>query len=311
MSSTSVNIFIGVDVSKDTLSVARNGKVITIANTRTAIRQFLKTVPEGSYVAMEATNTYHVDLADIAYSFGMRVYVLNPQNAKKYREMTSARGKTDPIDARALASMIEREHDLFRAYKPLPENVRKLQMLIRRRSKIVGVKKQLKSSMKDLKEFGKHLEEILRKCDELIAVIDAAIDRTLEGNADRSRVQSIPGVGAVTSAAMICALERGEFRSADSFTAFFGLDPRPNDSGKHRGRRHISKHGEREGRRLLYVAAMAAVRTCAWIPLYKRLTGRGFSRIQALVSIARRIARTAWSIYTHGTTFRQERLFAA
>ena len=95
---------------------------------------------------------------------------------------------------------------------------------------------------------------------------------------------------------------------ADAFVAFIGLDPRPDDSGKKTGRRRLSKRGDPELRRLLYVAAMSASRTRAWKPLYQRALARGLSRIEALVTLARHIARTAWSIYTHKTNFDPVRL---
>jgi hypothetical protein len=45
-----------------------------------------------------------------------------------------------------------------------------------------------------------------------------------------------------------------------------------------------------------------------WRPLYEHLPGQGLSSTAALVILARRIARTAWSIYTHKTDFDPSRL---
>ena len=108
--------------------------------------------------------------------------------------------------------------------------------------------------------------------------------------------------------ALLCALERFAFAHADSFVAYTGLDPRPDDSGKRQGRRRLSKHGPSELRRLLYNAAMAAVTSRAWKPLYQHHLAKGLARTEALVIIARKIACTAWSIYTHNTTFDPQRI---
>jgi len=85
----------------------------------------------------------------------------------------------------------------------------------------------------------------------------------------RRRLAGIAGVGAVVSAALTPVLERYAFKKADSFVAFLGYDPRPQDSGQKRGRRRPTKRGPSELRRLLYIAAMAAVRTKTWKPLYE------------------------------------------
>ena len=98
-------------------------------------------------------------------------------------------------------------------------------------------------------------------------------------------------------------LEQVPLKSADAFVAFTGLDPRPDDSGQHRGRRRLSKRGPSELRRLLYVAAMSAKKTKVWKPLFEHDRAKGLSSTAALVILARRIARTAWSMYTYKTDF--------
>ena len=56
---------------------------------------------------------------------------------------------------------------------------------------------------------------------------------------------------------------------------------------------------------------MAAAKTKTWKPLYAHYRARGLSTTEALVVLARRIARTAWSIYTHKTDFDPNRLTKA
>ena len=63
-----------------------------------------------------------------------------------------------------------------------------------------------------------------------------------------------------------------------------------------------------ELRRVLFTAAMSAVRTRAWKPIYEAYRHRGLASTAALVMIARRIARTAWSLERHNTVFMPERL---
>ena len=103
-------------------------------------------------------------------------------------------------------------------------------------------------------------------------------------------------------------LERIPFRKADAFVAFIGLDPRANDSGHKTGRRRLSKRGPAELRRLLFNAAMSAIKTNVWKPIYQSYRTQGWSTTASLVIIARKIARTAWSIHHYRTTFNPERI---
>lgn len=66
--------------------------------------------------------------------------------------------------------------------------------------------------------------------------------------------------------------------------------------------------GPAELRRLLYVAAMSAKKKPTWKPLFEHYRAKGLSSTAALVILARRIARTAWSMYTYNTNFDPARL---
>jgi transposase len=303
--------FYGVDVSKDTLDIAYGGKCVQIENTRKAIKSFLKDMPTGSIVAMESTNKYHLLLADSCYAAGMVVYVLNPRVTRHYSEALNMRGSTDKLCAKTICSFIEHHHDSCRVYEPRSADERSLQCLIRRRAKVVGVRVQLLQSISEIKELKSDLDAVVGRIDKMISQIDALIEKQLEGNEGRERISTIKSVGPVTSAVLVSDLDAGNFRSGDAFAAFYGLDPVPNDSGKSKGKRKISKKGHRLGRQVLYMAALSAARSKAWKPIYESLLAKGLTRVQALVCLARKIARTAWSIYTHKTVFQTERLTAA
>ena len=61
-------------------------------------------------------------------------------------------------------------------------------------------------------------------------------------------------------------------------------------------------------RHLLYMAAMAASKTALWKPTYKILRNRGLKSTQALVVLARRIARIAFAMSRSGQLFNPQRL---
>ena len=56
---------------------------------------------------------------------------------------------------------------------------------------------------------------------------------------------------------------------------------------------------------------MSAKKTNAWKPLFEHYRAKGLSSTAALVILARRIARTAWSMYTYKTEFDPARLTKA
>lgn len=235
------------------MDVACDGKLVRIDNTRNAIRSFVKGVPAGSVMAMESTNKYHLAMADLCHAGGVVVYVVNPRMTHHYREALNLRGHTDELDARTICSYIKHHHAALRAYVPKSDDQRRLQSLIRRRSKLTAVRVQLQQSIGDIRELKSDLDAVVKRIDKMIAQIDVMIDKHLEGNEGRERLATIKGVGRVVSAVLVADLDAGQFTSADAFVAFYGIDPAPNDSGKSKGKRKISKKGHRLGRSLLPV----------------------------------------------------------
>ncbi|MFZ6747313.1 IS110 family transposase, partial [Undibacterium sp. JH2W] len=73
--------------------------VRAVANELAALKKFLKQLPPGSSIAMEATGAYHRVLADLAFQMGLHVYVLNPKDTRHYAKGVGARAKTDNVDA--------------------------------------------------------------------------------------------------------------------------------------------------------------------------------------------------------------------
>ncbi|MDZ4104758.1 MAG: transposase, partial [Nitrosomonas sp.] len=183
---------------------------------------------------------------------------------------------------------------------------------IRRRANIVRIKSSLTLTMSNLSGFTAELKAVSNKLDALIAKIDSTMTaiaaHSPQHKEAQQRLQTIAGVGPVVSMALTNTLERVPFRNADAFVAFTGFDPRANDSGNKIGRRRLSKRGPAELRRLLFNAAMAAAKSKAWKPIYEHYRAHGWSTTAALVIIARKIARAAWSIHHYHSTFDPERI---
>jgi transposase len=306
---------IGADVAKDEIVVAcSEGSFPTrkLANQRAALLAFLKNLPAGSRIGMESTGIYHELFANLAYKLGFIVFVLNPKDARHYAKGVGMRGKTDRVDAELLARMIAHEHTKLYAWIPPTPEQHEIARLIKRRAKLSSLRQALGMSLKGVDGFAAELKALRKRFDQVIARIDQRVKELVEANPDRKEhvmhLRTIYGVGPVVSAALVNILERIPLKSADAFVAFTGLDPRPDDSGQHRGKRRLSKRGPSELRRLLYLAALSATKTKTWRQLYEHYRVKGLSSTAELVILARRIARTAWSMFTYKTAFDPGRL---
>ncbi|MBH8611482.1 IS110 family transposase, partial [Pseudomonas mohnii] len=68
---------VGVDVAKNELVIyhAQLDLLKSIANNKSAIKQWLKELPGPVAVAIEATNIYHLEFAELAHAAGCRIYM--------------------------------------------------------------------------------------------------------------------------------------------------------------------------------------------------------------------------------------------
>lgn len=306
---------IGVDVAKDELVVACATNTFvpyTIANRRAELHAWLKSVPQGSRIGLESTGSYHELLADLAYKHGFSVFLLNPRDTRHYAKSVGARAKTDRVDAQIIARYLSREYVHLHPYQPPTAEQRRIDQLLKRRAKLSAVRATLHQSLNKLGSCRSEVKALFAKFDALIKKIDVTLAHLSAACPERlhsqQRLQSILGVGPIVGMSLSNVLQRVPFRNADAFVAFLGYDTRPEDSGQRRGRRRLTKRGPGELRRLLFNAAMSASKCQPWNPIYRHYRDKGLSSTAALCIIARKIARTAWSISTHKTTFDPKRL---
>jgi transposase len=298
------------DVSKRELVIAvypGEVGVKRIANQDAAISAWLDTLPAGSVIGMEATGTYHRRLADLAHARGLVVYVVNPRDVYYYARGMGARGKTDPGDAKLLARYVAHERAHLHPYLPPSALCERLVTLLERRAVLVRTRQALTQSLAELPALAGEKRNLFKA----VAALVSGIDRELAalGCADPltatlvSRLRTISGVGPLV-ASLLCALfKRFAFRHADALIAYLGLDPRPDESGQHRGRRRLSKRGHPEWRRLLIAAAMSAARTKAWRDYVTRQRAKALPATAVHVILARKMLRTAFAMFKNGQDF--------
>lgn len=295
---------IGADVGSKLLVIvsAEPGKpVISVPNTPAGINRWLKSLPEGCHIGMEATGSYHRLLADLAVACGHTVWVFNPAHIANYLRSQNVRGKTDPQDARGIARYVLNEAHRCHPYTTPSALHDRLHRLIQRRHQITKQRASLRMSLVDLPGCEVQARQLFAAFNALQARIDALINLSFDGElqlqAQRTRLRSINGFGPLVSAAVAARLSRAPYATSDAVVAAFGMDPRPRDSGSYKGLRKLSKQGNAEERRLIYCAAMTACRSPVFKAIRDKLLARGFSKIQAYCVIARKLLRIAFSVW--------------
>ena len=306
---------IGADVGSTQIVFAWAGlsrPVQTIANTRRAILVWLKQVPVETVIGMEATGHYHQLLADSAAQRGHTVYVVNPKYLANYAKGVGQRGKTDPLDAQTIARYIDRERDQLHPYRIPTACQRSLRQLLSERVNVVKHGQAIRQSLKATglagsKALQQARQQTLEHLQALIDTIDSELKYVMAANAAlevrRQRLQTIVGIGFLNSIALAHRLDRTPFANSDALVAAYGLDPRPKESGHRIGKRKLTKEGNPEDRRLIFLAAQSAVKTKTFNPLYQTLLAKGFKTTQAIVIIARKLLRIAFAVWTSNCVF--------
>ena len=289
---------IGVDVSKDTLVCSeRNGPPFSHANSSKGVKRLLCQLESATIIAMEATGRCHRLLADTACSMGFTVIVFNPKDVSRYAKSVSPRASTDPIAARVIAEFASIRE--YRPYASPPAFVDALKNLVRTRAGLVKHRVALRNQAGQHSHIASLLRSAIASINQSVSKLDQDIIKVAESVPEYQLLVKVKGFGELTAAYMTAMLASGVFRTSDAFVAFIGLDLRVRESGKHKGRRKLSKRGDPEARHLLYMAALAASQQPGpFADLRAHYLERGFTKTEAAVFIARKLARVAWAIYT-------------
>jgi transposase len=138
-----------------------------------------------------------------------------------------------------------------------------------------------------------------------IGELEKQMGRYLEQIPYSRSILSIKGLGAVTVAGLIG--EVGDFRKFDTIGEIMklaGLDLYEVSSGKHTGQRRISKRGRPLMRKLLFFAAINAVkRNGIMHKTYQQMLDRGKLKMKALIAIARKLLRVIFAVARDNTLY--------
>lgn len=265
MSQITVEKFVGIDVSKDTLDVfiEPEGETLHVAYNDKGIAQVVKrlTIVAPALIVTEATGGLEVRLASELAAKSLPVAVINPRQARDFAKATGQLAKTDRVDATVLAAFARAIRPATRAIKDA--DTRDLDDLVTRRRQLIDIRVQETlrlgtASKVQRKSLAAHIAWLDKRITDLD---DDLTKRLRESDVWRTKddlLQSIPGVGAVTSLTLLAKCPELGHLDRREIAALVGVAPLANDSGKHRGKRFVWG-GRANVRAVLYMAALSAM----------------------------------------------------
>jgi transposase len=306
------SIFIGIDVSRDTLEIGSSAQPTSWqhANDTEGIASLaaqLQTLGP-ALVVLEATGGYEFEAAVALQAIGLAVAVVNPRQARDFARALGALAKTDSLDARMLAEfarVLHQHPERERFIKPLADaELQRLQALVLRRRQLVGMltserlrlrlaHASARPSIERMIEFVKaQLDDIEGECARHIGAHHAALAHALG---------SVKGVGPATIATLLAELPELGSLCRRRIAALVGVAPLNRDSGLMRGKRTIWG-GRADVRKALYMATLVAVRRSpAFKAFYERLVKAGKPKKVALIAAMRKLLTVLNAIARSGS----------
>jgi len=275
-------VFVGVDVSKDSLDVAIGAQkdIITYSNDQQGVDALVKKLSriDAELTVFESTGGYELLATSCLAEAGLAVVIVNRRQVRNFAKATGILAKTDAIDARVIAHFAQAVKPEVRALKD--RQTSELTALVTRRRQIIEMivaeKNRLRlANKRNKKDIEEHIRWLQKRLDKIETHIGKMIQSSPIWRCKDDILQSVPGIGPVTSARLICDLPELGVLSPKKIAMLVGLAPLNCDSGKYKGRRRIwgGRAAVRSG---LYMATMAAIRCNPAIQgFYQRLIAAG------------------------------------
>lgn len=294
--STNTQTFIGIDVSKDTLAIFIDSTEQhaecpnQTGDLRKLARRLKKLSP--ALIVLEATGGYENLAASIFSEFELPHAVVFPKRVRQFANGLGIMAKTDRVDAEVLAfygrtAKIEPKPLLTAEQRRLQELTTRRQQLIEMR--VAEENREGTAPLGMRKNIKKHIDWLVAQTSALDAEIAAAIKNSEDLKEKDDLLQSVPGVGEVLSATLICEMpELGQIPNKE-IASLIGVAPFPKESGKFKGKRYC-QGGRAMVRRVLYMATLSATRHNPAIKeFYDRLLAKGKIKKVAIIACARKL----------------------
>jgi transposase len=297
VTSESVKVSVGIDVSKHTLDIAvhESGERWTCNNDSQnciALATKLKQL-QATSIVLEATGGYEALVTATLSTAALPVIVVNPRQIRDFARATGQLAKTDQLDCQVLAHFAAALEPPVRPLKS--EEMQHLEALLVRRRQIVEMLVSEKNRLANnrdqavVKDLQAHISWLQRR----LKSSDDELQRVLKHSPvwrDREQLlRSVPGVGPVLSLTLLVQLpELGQLNRRE-IAKLVGVAPFNWDSGQWRGARHIWG-GRATVRAPLFMATLCAIRINPTIKsFYRRLIMAGKAPKVAITACMRKL----------------------
>jgi len=312
---------VGIDIAKHTFDIATlqsNGKHRTKAKLPNDLKGFealqqwlLKHAEPQAWIVMEATGIYHEALAEWLFKQGYRVCVLNPAQPAFYARSQLQRVKTDKVDAKLLADYGSRHLAELRSWQPEAPEIRRLRALVHRLKDIQELEQIERNRLESTQEskvrdsIQSVLDHLKKQTDETLKAIKQLFDDNDDLRGKRDLLTSIDGIADRTAALLLAELgDIQRFDSSKAVTAFSGLNPRLQESGKHKGHVRISRMGSARLRAGLYMPAVSSLtHNRAIREMAERMKAKGKAGKQIACAAMRKLLCIAYGVLKSGRPF--------
>lgn len=287
---------VGIDVGKEKLDVGVSGekRVRVWDNDQTGRAELSDWVEdqEPHLVVIEASGGYEAAIVSELVQRGLEVALVNPTRVRAFARAEGLLAKTDRIDARLIArfgAIMQPEARARRDQAQLELN----QWVSRRRQLVLMVsaeKNRLQTAPAAIQvDIVRHIDWLQAEIERLEAQINQAIAHNPTWRETARRVETVPGVGAITASTLVADLPELGQLNRQKIAALVGLAPFNHDSGKRRGKRRIFG-GRTSVRCVLYMATLSAIRHNPVIKsFYDRLLATGKLKKVALTACMRKL----------------------
>jgi transposase len=276
-------VFIGIDVSKDTLDLARSdtGQLLTVANDAAGIGRIVRSLGQASVacIVIEATGGLERPLLDALLDAGLPVARVNPGHVRHLAKGLGILAKTDRIDAGVLVEFARLASPRLAAKRSEKQVELEALVTCRRQLLLVRTEQANRRHATRSKAALKAGDAVLKVLEKQIAALDRQIAKLIDSDDDFHGIdkllQSVPGVGPTLSATLLAELNELGSTDRKRIGALAGVVPYNHDSGRLKGTRSI-RGGRMAVRGVLYMAAVTARRFNPVIKAFaQRLEGMG------------------------------------
>lgn len=310
------SITVGIDVSKATLDYTWTPKGIAsqvtndLKGIQKLIKKLIKLKPQ--IVVMEATGGYHYAIADALADAGIPYKVVNPRLIRDFARSLNRLAKTDKLDALNIAEY--GAVNTLTPDRPRDLELRSISALLLRRKQLQQMITMEKGHLEQVRlaasgfepELLGHIAVLNQSLNALNKAIRLLLESVPELAAMDAVMQSIPGIGPITSATIIAELPEIRALGRKQICALVGVAPFNRDSGKFRGQKHIHA-GRDKVRGALYCALRPCLQNNAVVKAwFERFIAKGKPYKVAAIACIRKLLVVIRAMLLNNTTWNPE-----